>query len=261
MRVWAVALSLLAFFLTLSGAAVAGPRVALVIGNGTYRTMAPRDNAPGDAKAMAALLRTVGFEVIEATDLTHDQMVARFNEFGQKAGGAEIALFYYAGQAVALNGENYLLPIDSDFKSEMDVKLKAIDARASVSHVMSGARVRLMFYDASRDNPFAAGRQQEPSRAVITAPAEIRPPEGGTLVAFASAPGQSAEEGPKGGHSPFTQALLDHIAAPGVEIQQAMTEVRAEVNDLTKKRQMAWGNTDLLGYLYLNPQPTPAAPK
>src|ERR1700761_5561151 len=109
MRVSAIALALLTFLLTFNGAR-AETRVALVIGNGAYRNMPTRDNAPGDAKAMAALLRTVGFdEVIEATDLTHDQMGERLLEFGNKADGADVALLYYAGQAVAQHGVNYLL--------------------------------------------------------------------------------------------------------------------------------------------------------
>src|SRR6202012_1222837 len=99
MRLLAIALALLALPLTFSGA-MAETRVALVIGNGAYRSMPTRDNAPNDAKAMAALLRTVGFEVIEAADLTRDQMKERFLEFGKKADGADVALLYYAGQAV-----------------------------------------------------------------------------------------------------------------------------------------------------------------
>jgi uncharacterized caspase-like protein len=260
MRVSAIALSLLALLLTFSGAR-AETRVALVIGNGAYRNMPKRDNAPDDAKAMAALLRTVGFEVIEATDLTRDEMTQRLLEFGRKADGADVALLYYAGQAVALDGVNYLLGTDAKLKGAADVKLSGVDLDASIDQTTGHAHARLVFFDAPRSNPFGTpGRQASTARTVVTGLAEMRELEG-SLTAFASSPGRDPEEGPKGGHSPFTSALLKYIAAPGVEIQMAMSEVRAEVNDQTHKKQMPWGNTNLIGTLYLNPQPAPAEPK
>jgi uncharacterized caspase-like protein len=259
MRVSAIALALLALLLTFSDAR-AETRVALVIGNGAYRKMPTRDNAPADAKSMAALLRTVGFEVIEATDLTRDQMNGRLLEFGKKADGADIALLYYAGQAVAQDGLNYLLGTDAEVKSAADVSLSGVNLDTAVVQTTSHAHVRLVFFDAPRTDPFAsAGRQASPVR-VATGLAEMRQLED-SLTAFASGPGQDAEDGPKGGHSPFTNALLKYIAAPGVEIQMAMSEVRAEVNDQTHKKQLPWGNTNLVRDLYLNPRPAPAKPK
>lgn len=259
MRVSAVVLTLFVFLLTLTGAE-AGPRVALVIGNGAYRTMPARNNAPDDARAIAALLRTVGFDVIEATNLTRDQMSQRLLEFGKKADGADVALLYYAGQAVALDGVNYLLGTDAKLKSAIDVKPNGIDLDTSIVQTTGSAHVRLVFFDAPRSNPFGSAGLQNPAGRVDIGVAEMRELSG-SLVAFASAPSQDPEEGPKGGHSPFTSTLLNHIAAPGVEIQQAMTEVRAEVNEQTHKKQLPWGNTNLLGELYLNPPPAAARPK
>ncbi len=259
MRVLAVALSLLALLLTFSGAQ-AETRVALVIGNGTYLAMPARDNAPDDAKAVAALLRTVGFEVIEATNLTRSQMSERLLEFGKKADGADVALLYYAGQAVALDGVNYILGTDAKLKSAADVKPSGIDLTTSIDQTTGSAHVRLVFFDAPRSNPFGSTGRQPSTVRVATGLAEMRELEG-SLMAFASSPSQDPEEGPKGGHSPFTSALLDNIAEPGIEIQQAMTRVRAEVNEATHRRQLPWGNTNLVGTLYLNPQPAPAEPK
>src|SRR5260370_33952345 len=81
----------------------------------------------------------------------------------------------------------------------------------------------------------------------------------GTLIAFATGPGQTALDGQEGTNSPFTRALIAHIATPGVEIQQAMTEVRAQVNEETNKGQVPWGHTNLIGAVYLNPSAAPAA--
>ena len=95
-------------------AAQAEKRVAFVVGNGTYKNVAPLPNPSVDAKAMAAALRNVGFEVVEGSNLTRDKMTERLLDFGKKAQGADVALFFYAGHGIAISGTNYLLPIDAD---------------------------------------------------------------------------------------------------------------------------------------------------
>ena len=111
---------------------------------------------------MAKVLRNVGFEVVEGTNLTRDKMTERLLEFGKKAEGADVALFFYAGHGIAINGTNYLLPVDADIKSEMDVKLgSAINVDLTLDQTMADAKVKLVFLDACRDNPFAAQDQVE----------------------------------------------------------------------------------------------------
>ena len=122
MRYPTLILSLICMAFT-AGAANAEKRVAFVVGNGTYKNVAPLPNPPIDAKAMASALRNVGFEVVEGTNLTRDKMTEKLLDFGKKAQGADVALFFYAGHGIAISGTNYLLPIDADIKSEMDVKL------------------------------------------------------------------------------------------------------------------------------------------
>ena len=137
--------------------AKADRRVAFVVGNGTYKNVQPLPNPPIDAKSMASVLRNVGFEVVEGTNLTRDKMTERLLEFGKKAQGADVAVFFYAGHGIAINGTNYLLPIDADIKSEMDVKLgAAINIDLTLDQTMGDAKVKLVFLDACRDNPFAA---------------------------------------------------------------------------------------------------------
>ncbi|UPK07643.1 caspase family protein [Bradyrhizobium sp. 170] len=245
-----------------AGAASAEKRVAFVVGNGAYKNVAPLPNPSVDAKAIAATLRNVGFEVVEGSNLTRDKMTERLLDFGKKAQGADVALFFYAGHGIAISGTNYLLPIDADIKSEMDVKLgAAINIDLTLEQTMGDAKVKLVFLDACRDNPFAAKiKSNAATRSVNvqTGLAEMKSGEG-TLIAFATGPGQTALDGQEGNNSPFTRALLANLTQPGVEIQQAMTKVRAQVNEETNKGQLPWGHTNLIGTVYLNGAPAPGA--
>src|ERR1700739_1088455 len=256
MRFLLAAMSLAALLVS-GNAALADKRVAFVVGNSAYRNVPQLPNPVVDAKSIAKVLRNVGFEVVEGANLNRDKMTEKLLEFGKKAEGADIAVFYYAGHGIAVNGTNYLLPVDADLKSEMDVKLgAAINVDVTLEQTMADAKVKLVFLDACRDNPFAARiRSAKATRGVSvnSGLAEMKSGEG-TLLAFATGPGQTALDGDVGNHSPFTRALISNIAKPGVEIQQAMTKVRAQVNEETNKNQLPWGHTNLIGEVYLNPQ-------
>ena len=257
MRALTLVLSLMCMTLSAT-VAKADRRVAFVVGNGAYKNVAQLPNPPIDAKAMASTLRNVGFEVIEGSNLTRDQMTEKLLDFGRKAQGSDVAVFYYAGHGIAVSGTNYLLPIDADIKSEMDGKLgAAINIDLTLDQTMGDAKVKLVFLDACRDNPFAAKiKSNSATRSVSVGSglAEMKSGEG-TLIAFATGPGQTALDGQEGNNSPFTRALIDNITKPGVEIQQAMTSVRAQVNEETHKGQLPWGHTNLIGAVYLNPAP------
>jgi Caspase domain/Putative peptidoglycan binding domain len=259
MRALAAAVAALAIVATMATAR-AEKRVAFVVGNGAYKNVAQLPNPPIDAKSMAGALRNVGFDVVEGTNLTRDKMTEKLLEFGRKTQGADVAVFFYAGHGIAISGTNYLLPVDADIKSEMDVKLGgAINIDLTLDQTMSDAKVKLVFLDACRDNPFAAKiRSSSPNRSVNVQRglAEMKSGEG-TLIAFATGPGQTALDGEGGTNSPFTRALLANITQPGVEIQQAMTKVRAQVSEETDKGQLPWGHTNLTGSVYLNGAPAP----
>ena len=245
-----------ATILASANAAFADKRVAFVVGNGAYKNVAALPNPAIDARSMAQLLRNVGFDVVEGSNLSRDKMTEKLIDFGKKAEGADVALFFYAGHGIAVNGTNYLLPVDADLKSEMDVKLgAAINVDLTLEQTMSDAKVKLVFLDACRDNPFAAKnpfRQGHPQRQCADRSCRMKSGEG-TLIAFATGPGQTALDGEAGTNSPFTRALMANIATPGVEIQQAMTKVRAQVNEETNKGQLPWGHANLIGTVYLNP--------
>jgi uncharacterized caspase-like protein len=260
MRALTVAVWLLVGLASADVAHAAG-RVALVIGNGAYKWVPKLENPAGDARAIAALLKSVGFDVVEGIDLSRDAMSERLLEFGKRAKGADIAVLYYAGQGIALNGASYVLPVDADIKSAADVKLgAAMNVDDALDQAMTDAKVKLVFLDMSRTNPFLARLTSGRQLSVQSGLAEMKSSEG-TLVAFATGPGQSALDGPKGGHSPFAQALLENVAQPGVEIQEAMTHVRAQVAERTNKQQLPWGHSNLVASVYLNPKPEPSVGK
>jgi len=260
MRFWIAAMSVVAL-LASGNAALADKRVAFVVGNGAYKNVPQLPNPVVDAKSMSKVLRSVGFDVVEGVNLTRDKMTEKLLDFGKKAEGADVAVFFYAGHGIAVNGTNYLLPVDADLRSEMDVKLgAAINVDVTLEQTMADAKVKLVFLDACRDNPFAAKiRSAKATRSVSVQSglAEMKSGEG-TLIAFATGPGQTALDGENGTNSPFTRALVANITQPGVEIQQAMTKVRAQVNEETNKNQLPWGHTNLIGSVYLNPLGAPS---
>ena len=236
----------------------ADKRVAFVVGNGAYNVVEQLSSPPIDAIAMATTLRDIGFEVVEGTNLTRDKMTKLLLEFGKKAQGADVALFFYAGHGIAISGTNYLVPIDAVIKSEMDVKLgAAINIDRTLDQTMSDAKVKLVFLDACRENAFAAKIKPTATRSVSVQAglAEMKSGDG-TLIALACGPGQIALDGQEGTHSPFTRALMANIAAPGVEIRQAMTKVRAQVNEETNGGQHPWDYINLKAPVYLNPVAT-----
>ena len=253
--------ALLAVSVTWSSASQAERRVALIIGNGAYKNVPKLPNPSKDAKAMSSLLRNLGFEVVMGTDLTKDAMTDSLRKFASEADNADVALFYYAGHGMSLEGKNYLLPIDANLKSELDVKLGGpLDVNVVLDQTMSTAKVKLVFLDACRDNPFVeqiSRSARTRSLTINSGLAEMKSNEG-TLLAFATAPGQVALDG-EGGNSPFTRALLDNLGEANAEISVALTKVRAQVADLTKKKQSPWASTNLTGLFYMNQTASAAA--
>ena len=105
MRYHTLVLSMICMLLS-ANSAMADKRIAFVVGNGAYKNVAQLPNPPVDAKAMAGVLRNVGFEVVEGVNLTRDKMTEKLLDFGKRAQGADIAVFYYAGHGIAIDGAN-----------------------------------------------------------------------------------------------------------------------------------------------------------
>lgn len=242
-------------------------RVALVIGNGAYRHASPLRNAGNDAQRMAEVLQHAGFEVILGVDLDRQAMDARIREFGDRLDGGRLGVFFFAGHGLQVGGENYLLPIDTRLERERDLEFEAVPLNRVLRVAESAAPTNLIFLDACRDNPLTrslARSMGTRSSAVGAGLAQVTLSGVGTLVAFATQPGNVALDGERGSNSPFTAALAEHIATPGVDIGVAMRRVRETVIAATERRQVPWDHSSLVGDVVLVPvavrpvQPPPA---
>jgi len=234
-------------------------RVALVIGNGAYAHVRALPNPPNDARAIGKSLRDLGFTVSEGIDLDHAAMEKTTRDFLREAARAQIALVYYAGHGVQIDGRNYLIPVDVNLKEGRNITDTMIDMDTILAGLDDQVRTNILIFDACRNNPLAPQTAStEPNRAIeagpgLAAPAALGPGAtlgAGTLIAFATAPGQVALDG-EGANSPFSAALSRHIGTPGLEVQQMLTRVRAEVVAATKNKQVPWSNSSLLGEVYL----------
>lgn len=142
--------------LALALPAEAAKRVALVIGNGAYTATTRLENPPNDAADMAATLRRLGFEVVEVLDGDWRHMMAAIREFGDRAAGAEAALFYYAGHGLQVGDTNYMLPISAELVKEQDLGFEATEVGLPLRLMDSArAKVKLVILDACRNNPLA----------------------------------------------------------------------------------------------------------
>jgi uncharacterized caspase-like protein/peptidoglycan hydrolase-like protein with peptidoglycan-binding domain len=245
-----------------ASSAQADRRIALVIGNGAYTQAAPLTNPANDARAVAAALERLGFEVVSGFDMSNADLRKAVRSFADKLVGADVALFFYAGHGLQVAGENYLIPVDAAIRSEADLDFNAVKMDLVSRQMDREAKVKIIMLDACRDNPFqkeltrSMGKTR--SATVKQGLAEISN-AGGTLIAFATDPGSVALDG-DGKHSPFTTALLKHIETPGVEIGLIMRRVTKDVFELTGERQRPWTNASLTGELYLKPGDTAGTP-
>ena len=236
-----------------------GRRVALVIGNGAYARVRPLPNPSNDARAMAKSLRDIGFVVTEGTDLDRTAMQATIRDFLRDAARSHVAVVYYAGHGVQIDGRNYLVPIDIQFQAGSGMTDTMMDMDTIMAGLDDQVRTNILILDACRNNPMAPKLASAgPARDIeagsgLAAPATLGAGStlgAGTLIAFATAPGQVALDG-EGANSPFSAALTRHIGTPGLEVQQMLTRVRAEVVAATKGKQVPWSNSSLLGEVYL----------
>ncbi|MEO1491146.1 MAG: caspase family protein [Pseudomonadota bacterium] len=244
--------------------ALAERRVALVIGNASYQTVQALDNPENDAAAVAKSLETLGFEVLLGLDLDQRGMQKMVREYSRMLIGSDVALFYYAGHGIQVSGRNYLIPVDADLQDETDLNFSAVDFDLILGQMEREPRVKLLFLDACRDNPFkdklARSMSLTRSNARVDdglAKINLDGSDGGTLIAFATDPGAVALDGTGQTHSPFTKALLEHIETPGLEIHSMMIDVRSAVWERTHKRQRPWSNSSLTGKFFFSTEEAP----
>lgn len=220
------------------GQAHADKRVALVIGNSAYQNASKLSNPGNDASAMADLFRRAGFDVVEARqDLGNLEFKRVARDFTVAARDADVAVMYFAGHGIEVNGTNYLIPTDARLATDFDVEDEALSLDRLVRALEPARRLRLIILDACRDNPFVQTMQRSvASRAVSSGLAKVEPATTDTLIAFAAKAGSTADDG-RGANSPFTTALLKHLTVPGRDVRIALGYVRDEVIRSTGNKQ------------------------
>jgi hypothetical protein len=218
--------------------AFADKRVALVIGNSAYVNVPRLANPANDARLMADTLRSLGFTLVGGgaqLDLDKAQFDNAVQSFGNQLQGADVGLFYYAGHGVQVRGENYLVPVGANPTKEADVDFQMLDSNLVLRQMAgAGTKFNIVILDACRNNPFG-GRGLRGTESGL---AQMRAPEG-TLVSFATQPGNVAQEG-DGNNSPYTKALTETIKRPGLDIFRAFNEVGLAVASTTGGTQQPW---------------------
>ena len=224
------------------GQALAENRIALVIGNSNYTSVTALPNPANDAKAMTNFLSSAGFQVVQAPDLTQSDMrrtIADFAKTVSDKGPDTVALVFYAGHGLQVDGENFLVPVDARIEREADVPLQATrlaDLMNALSSVPSKSRIVIL--DACRNNPFSAiNKTAGRGLAIVDAP-------NGSIVSYSTAPGTEALDG-DGQNSPYTSALMKIGHEPGLPIEQLLKRVRLDVSNTTARQQFPWESSSL----------------
>lgn len=238
----------------------AAQRVALVIGNGTYEATGNLSNAPNDARDVGAALHRLGFEVTTVSDADLAQMNQSLRDLARRSSGADIALVYYAGHGMEMDGVNYLVPVDARLTRDTDVPLETVQLDRILQATV-GAALRMVILDACRDNPLTRSiLRTTPTRTISRGGFDAVDEDAlgdEVLVAYSAAAGTTAEDG-AGRNSPYTRALLEHLEGPH-EVLDLFRRVRRRVLEETDRRQRPHEYQALLNEHYLASARNPAA--
>jgi len=220
------------------GSALAEKRVALVIGNSAYQKVAKLSNPANDASAVAAMLKAAGFDSVDARlNVPANDLRKSLREFAARTRDADIAVVYYAGHGIELDGINYLIPVDASLETDGDVLDETVALERVLFAVEPARQLRLVILDACRDNPFAKTMKRTvASRAVGRGLAKVEPASPNTMIAFAAKAGSTASDGDSQ-NSPFAAALIKHLPKPGLDLRRAFGFVRDEVLKNTGNKQ------------------------
>jgi hypothetical protein len=255
----------LAALLLVCHPAFAEKRVALVVGNSRYDNAPPLPNPTNDAAALAATLKSAGFDVVESRlDLGSAEMRRVLRDFADQARDSDIAVVYYAGHGIEMDGTNYLIPTDARLERDTDIYDEAFSLDRVLLAIEPARQLRLVIVDACRNNPFAdTMRRTVSSRNVSRGLARVEPATTNTLVAFAAKAGLTALDG-NSKNSPYAAALVKYIAQPGLDLRKAFGFVRDEVMQATGNRQEPYvygslGGADV-ALVPAKPVPSTAAP-
>jgi len=241
---------------------LAAKRVALVIGNSAYEHATPLKNPKNDAEAMALALTRVGFDVVQGIDLSHVDFAQSVGEFRKKLRGADVGLLFYAGHGLQVHGQNYLMPTDARLDDETALDFEAVPLRTILRLMERETTTNLVFLDACRDNPLARNLARSMgTRSTALGQGLARVESGlGTLVSFATQPGNVALDGDAGANSPFATGMLKHLDTPGLDVELVMRRVREDVIKSTSGSQVPWSNSSLTGSFIFQDKPKQKPP-
>ncbi|CAN7601369.1 caspase family protein [Bradyrhizobium sp. LjRoot220] len=242
--------------------AFAEKRVALVLGNSAYKNVPQLANPVNDSARIAATLKEAGFDVVDSRrDLPAAETRRALRDFADRARDADIAVVYYAGHGIEVDGSNYLIPVDAKLERDTDVYDEALSLDRVLIAIEPAKKLRLVILDACRDNPFAKSMKRTvASRAIGQGLAKVEPTSPNVLIAYSAKAGFTAADG-DGTNSPFTSALSRHIATPGLDVRRAFGFIRDEVLKTTGNRQEPFVYGSLGGEdVPLVPAPAKAAP-
>lgn len=267
LRFWAIGLLFFAAIDLLWAGAFAAEtrRAALVIGNSKYVNAMPLPNPANDAQLIASTLHDAGFHVIEGIDQDIVGMRNLISRFAEESYHTDLAVIFYAGHGMQVDGKNYLIPIDAELTSPAFLKTRTVQVDEFIAALPPDPAVGVIILDACRDNPLvrslATALPKSRSLGAGLAPVEAKADgvgTGGVLIAYATDPGAIAFDG-DGVNSPYSLALAKHLTEPGVEIQSALTRVRGDVTRATQGRQRPWHNASLGREIFLGkpPEQTP----
>src|SRR6202163_3550446 len=218
--------------------ALAEKRVALVLGNSAYQNVPQLPNPVNDGAVIAATLKDAGFDVVDSRhDLTAAETRRALRDFGDRARDADIAVVYYAGHGIEVDGTNYVIPVDAKLERDTDVYDEAFSLDRVLLAIEPAKQLRLVILDACRDNPFAkVMKRTVASRAIGQGLAKIEPTSPNMLIAYSAKAGSTALDG-DAKNSPFTMALAKHLTTPGLDVRRAFGFVRDDVLKNTGNRQ------------------------
>jgi uncharacterized caspase-like protein len=227
---------------------LAGKRVALVIGNSSYQNVAALANPANDATAITEMFRKASFDVVESRrDLKYMDMRRALRDFADKARGTDIAVIYFAGHGLEVDGTNYVVPVDAVLERDADVDDEAIGLNRILLAAEPATKLRLVILDACRDNPFAKKMKRTiASRSLGRGLIGVEANKPNTFIAFAAKEGSTAADG-DGRNSPFSTALLKHLTRPGLDIRKAFGYVRDDVMSATGNQQEPYTTNSLGG--------------
>lgn len=218
--------------------AFAEKRVALVMGNSAYQSVNKLANPANDSGAIAETLKSAGFDVVDLKrDLKVAEMRRALRDFSDKVRDADVAVVYYAGHGMEIDGTNYVIPVDAVLERDIDAYDEAIPLDRILTVIEPAKALRLVILDACRDNPFSQTMKRTiGSRAIGRGLAKVEPGSPNTLIAFAARAGSTASDGDSK-NSPFTTALIKYLPRPGLDLRKAFGFARDDVLKATGNKQ------------------------